>query len=49
MRETTGFSRMEFQFPPNQVGGSYSKRPATSAAWSLNFSLNKDAPKKGGN
>ena len=29
MRETTGFSRVEFQFPPNQAGGSYSKRPPT--------------------
>ena len=25
MKETTGFSRVEFQFPPNPAGGSYSK------------------------
>ena len=35
MKETTGFSRVEFQFPPNQAGGCRSKRPSTFSRWSL--------------
>jgi len=37
--DTTGFSRVETQFQPNQAPSYHKKTPSALAAWSFNFNL----------